>query len=125
MCAVRQRRHVCVRSHEADRHVRRDKSDSGQRSGALSAVRVASLSQCPHRAMSVKDPILLHAQMGRAPGGGLLREEGHEGGRGCGARARERQARGEARAVARGLSRRRVHVGCVLLRVSRTGCVLL
>ena len=116
-CAVRQRWHVCVRSHEADRHVRRYKSDSGQRSGALRAVCVASVTQYPHRAMSVKGPILLHAQMGRAPGGGLLREEGHE---------EERWRQGRAtRAVAEGLSRRRVHVGRVLLRVPRTGCVLL
>jgi hypothetical protein len=28
VCSVRQRRHVCVRPHKADRHVRRDESDS-------------------------------------------------------------------------------------------------
>ena len=59
----------------------------------------------------VSDPIFSHVQMGRPPCGVLLREEA--------------QARGEARAVAGGISRRRVHVGRVFLRVSRTGCVLL
>ena len=47
VCSVRQRRHVCVRSHKADRFVRRDKIGSGQLSGALRAVRDASFQQCP------------------------------------------------------------------------------